>query len=1187
MTDRDVSKPGQAGGAEGGEPVRNSPAGPRKPGVLGRAEAFFRLAGLFFRRIVQGPIWQAVMKLLRDPIWTFVGVVVALLACVAAYFALPAIYGKLFPTPEPIVAGAPTTPPATPAIKTPTPEPSPTTYATPTPEWQAGMLPVPGGSFRMGSADADQEALDNELPAHPVSLAAFWIDQTEVTNEQYARCVEAGACAPPHQTSSTTRLEYYGNPDFDDYPVIYVDWFQAAGYCAWAGKRLPSEAEWEYAARGPEDRRYPWGDDFAVTPAGRSETRLNLCDAAHCGGWEENLPDPVDDGQQDTAEVGSYPDGASWVGALDMAGNAWEWTADWYRDNYYASAPVADPLGPFGPAGKDLRVLRGGGWDFHHRFARTAARLEFSPQTPDDSAGFRCAKSETPLEVRAGLAAPLAGQEVSLSARVQGTVGPIPGDRQLWLLVRPAGENAYFPQPGPLRPEETGEWSASVQVGSSDELEAGKTYTVSVALADINAGRAFQDFYADRHQEEGMLLPLGVDILDSVNVKRVNPVLDLDSHAPGARVGDRETLGGSYQYMGEGLLLYGIVELEGGRFIPYGPFEPLEPNGRWSIQAAFPWPGGGEREVRFHALAVLASSRAGRVLAASVGSPLNPDDLQPEDWQVIFGPLAPRVFERAERLVFTSDKPGNDDIYIVNADGSGLERMTGNAAEDTDPAWSPDGKSIAFASRRDGKMQVYIVEIEGGAVRPLVPGRVFEGDSPAWSPDGQWIAFQSNQDGKEDLYKASVASGEVVRLTEDDWDDWDPAWSPDGQKILFTSTRAEDDGGESELFVMDASGGSLDRLTTNETWEDEPTWSPDGSKILYTLQQGGGRDIYEMLADGTGMSLAASRDYDGYASYAPDGGRIVLHSSVDRQQLFIAEGVETRQIDTGLSMSRKPAWSPLPGDERIAFSGRTDGDWELYSMWDDGSGLLRLTDNHAYEVQPRLSPDGRQVVFASNLTGDNEIYVAGALEQSDASQWTRLTDDDGRDEWPAWSPDGSRVAFTSDRAGDFDIYVTSPTGAGLVQVTDDPADDTYPAWTPDGQGLVFFSKRSGNGDIFLVNLADPGNVIPLVTGPSFDWSPTLSPDGLTLLFASSRDSGSEWATEIYALRLLEGGEPDRLTDDSGLDAHPRWSSDGDRIYFTSYRWSVPYDIWVMRADGRDPQDLTREPGETREDHFGP
>jgi formylglycine-generating enzyme required for sulfatase activity len=239
------------------------------------------------------------------------------------------------------------------------------------------MLLIPAGPFWMGCDPAnDAECTDSEKPLHTVNLDAYYIDKYEVTNALYQACVDAGSCPPPWNTSSSTRSSYYGDPDFALFPVVYVSWDEASKYCQWRGARLPTEAEWEKAARGDQDtRKYPWGNE---------EPNCSLANFKKEDGYCVG----------DTEEVGNYTFGASPYGTMDMAGNVMEWVADWFGQDYYATFPAeAWPPNPQGPEIRDYRVLRGGAWFTEVSYLPAAKRAWYIPEARFNNYGFRCASS--------------------------------------------------------------------------------------------------------------------------------------------------------------------------------------------------------------------------------------------------------------------------------------------------------------------------------------------------------------------------------------------------------------------------------------------------------------------------------------------------------------------------------------------------------------------------------------------------------------------------------------------------------------------------------------------------------------------------------------------------------------------------------------------------------------------------
>jgi len=221
---------------------------------------------------------------------------------------------------------------------------------------QESMIEIPAGEFAMGSNDAN-----DQKPIHKVYLDAYYIDKYEVTVGQFRKFCSATGNSMPDQPSWNQG---------DNYPVVKVTWEDASSYASWAGKRLPTEAEWEKAARGPEGRKYPWGDSW---------------DANKCNNGEDNSPD----GYANTSPVGSFPQGASPYGVMDMAGNVWEWCADWYDKNYYKKSPSRNPTGP---SSGSLRVLRGGAWDNSQYFCRSVDRHSTIPQCSLSRQGFRCVR---------------------------------------------------------------------------------------------------------------------------------------------------------------------------------------------------------------------------------------------------------------------------------------------------------------------------------------------------------------------------------------------------------------------------------------------------------------------------------------------------------------------------------------------------------------------------------------------------------------------------------------------------------------------------------------------------------------------------------------------------------------------------------------------------------------------------
>lgn len=208
------------------------------------------------------------------------------------------------------------------------------------------------------------------------------------------------------------------------------------------------------------------------------------------------------------------------------------------------------------------------------------------------------------------------------------------------------------------------------------------------------------------------------------------------------------------------------------------------------------------------------------------------------------------------RIAFTSNRDGNDEIYVMNGDGRGQSRLTTSPGSDSNPTWSPGGRNIAFASRRDGQAEIYVMNDDGTGQTRLTTNSAPDA-VPAWSPDGTRIAFTSARDGQNEIYVMNVDGSNQTRLTFDPGSDVSPSWSPDGKKIAFASDRD----GNYEIYVMNPDGSDQTRLTRNLEVDLDPAWSPDGRQIAFTTNRDSNYEIYRMDADGTAQTRLSTSPF--------------------------------------------------------------------------------------------------------------------------------------------------------------------------------------------------------------------------------------------------------------------------------------------------------------------------------------
>ena len=600
----------------------------------------------------------------------------------------------------------------------------------------------------------------------------------------------------------------------------------------------------------------------------------------------------------------------------------------------------------------------------------------------------------------------------------------------------------------------------------------------------------------------------------------------------------------------------------------------------------------GESDARNNCSPAVTLTVADGGLAA--GTILRLTDHQSYDWGPSWSP-------DGSRIAFGSDRDGNNEIYVMDSDGSNLRRLTDHPGDDGSPSWSPDGRSIAFQSDRDGDYEIYVMESDGSNVRRLTDHSGGDG-SPSWSPDGGRVAFQSDRDGNNEIYVMESDGSNVRRLTDDPGGDGSPSWSPDGGRIAFSSDRD----GNNEIYVMESDGSNVRRLTDHWAIDESPSWSPDGGRIAFSSDRDGDYEIYVMESDGSNVQrLTDHSGIDWEPSWSPDGGRIAFSSDRDgNYEIYVMElRAGSSADDHGnirAAASRLPLDSSLAGEiepagdvdyfrvevgESGVLSVYTTGGFDTMGALEDSTGTTLESDDDGgggtnFSIERSLSAGTYYIKVEAYGGSSSGSYTIHARAAGSADGAVALTSHLAIDGSPSWSPDGGRVAFTSDRAGNYEIYVMDSDGSDVRRLTDHPGDDGSPSWSPDGRSIAFSSDRAGDYEIYVMD-SDGSNVRRLTDDPGDDGSLSWSPDGRSIAFSSDRAGDYE----IYVMDS-DGSNVRRLTDRSGSDWEPSWSPDGRRIAFSSAR-DGDYEIYVMDSGGSNVRRLTDRSGSDWEPSWSP
>jgi Tol biopolymer transport system component/DNA-binding winged helix-turn-helix (wHTH) protein len=400
-----------------------------------------------------------------------------------------------------------------------------------------------------------------------------------------------------------------------------------------------------------------------------------------------------------------------------------------------------------------------------------------------------------------------------------------------------------------------------------------------------------------------------------------------------------------------------------------------------------------------------------------------------------FGSADPSFSPDGKQIAFTSFRDGNVDIYVMNADGSNVRRVTDHPAFDNYPVFSPDGTQIAFQSNRENeRTEIYLQNLEGDL--PPVKIASHNGETgihpKCWSPDGTQILFWTNQNGKAQIVLSNVEPYPARLVLSDEKASLNfPRLAPDGQRMLY---QAGADDGSIELRLTDLANKKT--LKIYKTSPDYPTlyllapaWSPDGQKIAFNAKWAGNSEIFMVNADGTGLrNLTNYPLADTSPVFLPDGGEIIFTRD------FYGEAV-------------------------------------LYRMNADGSDSRRVTTKDGHEMGAAISPDGSTLAFSvDRLNADSRGLDIYLLDLNDPGNEKRLTSLRFHESFPTFSTDGKRIAFVSNADGNAEIYLMNTDGTGLVRLTRSKWQESAPQFTPDGKKLIYAADRSGKFAIYELEL---------------------------------------------------------------------------------------------------------------------
>ena len=540
-------------------------------------------------------------------------------------------------------------------------------------------------------------------------------------------------------------------------------------------------------------------------------------------------------------------------------------------------------------------------------------------------------------------------------------------------------------------------------------------------------------------------------------------------------------------------------------------------------------------------------------------------------------------------IAFSSSRDGNFEIYLMEQDGTNERRITTHTDEDRSPAWSPNGTKIAFV-RND---EINIMDANGLNNKKVATPDLVAFD-PTWSPDGKSLAFAAvGERTDRDIYTINLQTGEIRNISNNTIsDDFDPAWSPDGETIAFTTGLNS----SSYDIALIGPAGEDRRVITGNSSDVQPSWSPDGKMIAFSSYRDRSFDIYIMNSDGSNATrLTTSASPESYPAWSPDGQKILFTSvrnarseqiyevDTNGENLFRLTKANYKDTFPAVQPVKEPLKELLPilrENGRILYTSNATGAfYEIFMLGSGNNGSTGiLSDANSVDSKPKWSPDGSKIAFVSTQPGFQEIVIV----EANGSARTPISKSTAPFTGLDWSPDGTKIVFSKGDPAHSWIYIMNSDGTGVKRITEEVEPDTDPDWSPDGTKIAFTRLISeDNTEIFVTDLE--GAIQKKITNNlAHDFNPRWSPEADQIAFVTDRD-GNE---EIYTM-TPEGRTLRNISNSSSVDITPVWSPDGTKIVFVSDRLEDDYDIYIMDADGRNQERLTRQEGFETDPDFGP